>query len=147
MLTPREELTRLTEVLFSLHSHLTVWKNLSAVETGLSPLQLNVIEVLGHNYSLGIKEVAEKLGVTPGSLSVMINRLEKKELVKCKPSEQDRRSVRIFLTDRGKKVFLARYKQQLEFINNKIKSLNKNDRENITSSFGIMLSLIRNENT
>ena len=142
-MTHKEELTILTESLFDLHNSLTVWKNLSAAGSGLSPPQINVLEVIGNNYTLKMKELALKLGVTTGSLSVMIDRLEKKGLVNRKPSEDDRRSTMVYLTGTGRTAFLSRYMQQLEFINKNLKKLDEFDRKLISTSIKKLLRLIQ----
>ncbi|MFN2269041.1 MAG: MarR family winged helix-turn-helix transcriptional regulator [Desulfonatronovibrio sp.] len=48
-----------------------------------------------------MKELAEKMGVTTGTLIVLVERLEDAEMVERKPHESDRRSIRVLLTDKG----------------------------------------------
>ncbi|MDT8440269.1 MAG: MarR family transcriptional regulator [Desulfuromonadales bacterium] len=77
----------------------------------LTPNQMHAIEIIGHEKSLRMKELAEKLGVTTGTLTVTVDRLEQKGLIERQPHETDRRSYRVVLTAEGKKHF----KRQHEF--------------------------------
>jgi len=52
------------------------WEHAVVKESGLTPVQMHAIEILGHQESLRMKELAHKLGVTTGTLTVMIDRLE-----------------------------------------------------------------------
>jgi DNA-binding MarR family transcriptional regulator len=49
-------------------------------------------------------DVADQLGVTPPTASRMIERLVRKRLVRRARSQQDRRTVRVHLTDAGRQV-------------------------------------------
>lgn len=56
-----------------------------------------------------VSEVASLLGLKSTSLSRMLNNLEEEELIYRKSSKSDRRSVKVYLTDKGKeKRHLAR---------------------------------------
>lgn len=46
-----------------------------------------------------MKELAERLGVTTGTLTVAVDKLEKPGLVERKPHDTDRRSYFVILTD------------------------------------------------
>lgn len=139
----QKQLTNLTELFFDLHSCMTVWKNISSAQSGLSPSQINALEIIGHNYSLKMKGLAARLGVTRGSLSVMIDRLEEKGFVSRKAAEDDRRSTMVFLTEKGRSVFLSRYKQQLEFINKSLKGLGRADKETLHTALAKILNQIQ----
>lgn len=48
-----------------------------------------------------MKELAARMGVTTGTLTVLVDRLEDKQLVVRRPHEHDRRSILVALTQRG----------------------------------------------
>lgn len=87
------------------YEKLSSWEHKIVRGTELTPNQMHAIEIIGHENSLRMKELAEKLGVTTGTLTVTVDRLEQKGLIQRQPHEKDRRSFRIILTDRGKKHF------------------------------------------
>ena len=79
--------------------------------------QMHTVEIIGHNKDMRMKELAERLGVTTGTLTVGVDKLEKLGLVERKPHESDRRSWLIVLTDAGKQMYEQHYKYHQEFTN------------------------------
>lgn len=83
------------------YEKLSNWEHEVVRDSDLTPGQMHAIEIVGHEGSLRMKELAEKLGVTTGTLTVAVDRLEKKGLLERKPHETDRRSYRVVLTAAG----------------------------------------------
>lgn len=69
---------------------------------GLTTSQFGVLESLLHLGPLCQKEIAEKLLVSGGNITMVIDNLEKRGLVKRIRSDQDRRYFNIELTHKGK---------------------------------------------
>ena len=87
-------------------------KDVSHIRTlGLTGSQFDVIATLGDTEGMSCKELSEKTLVTKGTLTGVLDRLEKKGLVERVPSREDRRSTYIRLTPKGdahfRKVFPA----------------------------------------
>lgn len=87
------------------YEKLSSWEHEVVRGSNLTPNQMHAIEIIGHEKSLRMKELAEKLGVTTGTLTVTVDRLEQKGLLERQPHETDRRSYRVVLTPDGKKHF------------------------------------------
>ena len=49
------------------------------------------------------KELAARLHIKPATMTVMLNRLEKSEMIKRCPDDDDRRVSRVYLTEKGRK--------------------------------------------
>ena len=71
-------------------------------EYGLTPPQFGIIEALHHLGPLSLGELAEKLLVTGGNVTYVMDRLEDQGLVYRERSPQDRRVVQAKLTRKGK---------------------------------------------
>ena len=71
------------------------------MEYGLTTPQFGVLEALYHLGPLPLGELAEKLLVTGGNITYVMDRLEEQGLVVRERSAQDRRVVRARLTDVG----------------------------------------------
>jgi DNA-binding MarR family transcriptional regulator len=97
-----EELTRL---LIEFYERFSSWEQGVVRETGLTLPQMHTLEIIGATGNLRMKEVAEKMGVTTGSLTVLVDRLVRAGLVERKPDAKDRRSIRVGLTPDGQKHF------------------------------------------
>lgn len=67
-----------------------------------SQTQGKTLKILYVKGSMSQKEMQEKLGVQPGTISEIINKLERKELVTRHTDPADRRRVILSLTEKGK---------------------------------------------
>ncbi len=72
---------------------------------GLTGSQFDVIATLGDTEGMMCKELSEKTLVTKGTLTGVLDRLEKKSLVERIPSREDRRCFIIRLTTKGDDLF------------------------------------------
>src|SRR5229473_2064277 len=76
-------------------------KSLNVSRTGLGDSDFRVLEVLLHKGPLPVNTIGPKVWLTPGSISVAVDRLEKKALVKRK-NTNDRRVRLVELTAEGR---------------------------------------------
>jgi len=72
---------------------------------GLTGSQFDVIATLGDTEGMTCRELSEKTLVTKGTLTGVLDRLEKKGLVERIPSREDRRCFIIRLTTKGDDLF------------------------------------------
>ena len=73
-------------------------------ESGLGLSDFAVLEVLLHKGPLPVNVIGPKVNLTPGSISVAVERLVAKGLVSRAESSRDRRVRNVALTPRGKSV-------------------------------------------
>ncbi|MBL4934643.1 MarR family transcriptional regulator [Clostridium sp. YIM B02515] len=59
------------------------------------------------------KELAEKLAIKPATITVMIGRMEKAELITRKQDSEDQRISRVYITEKGREIC----KQSMEIVN------------------------------
>ncbi len=109
-----EHLEELTQSLVEFYERFSSWEQGVVKETGLTLPQMHTLEVLGTAGPLRMKELAEKMGVTTGALTVHIDRLVRAGLVLRKPNAEDRRSYLIHLTPEGEAHFAEHHKLHLE---------------------------------
>ena len=76
-------------------------KTLSSSQTGLGDSDFRVLEALLHKGPLPVNTIGPKVWLTPGSISVAVDRLEKTALVKRKNTD-DRRVRLVELTPKGR---------------------------------------------
>jgi len=84
---------------------------------GLYPAQSWIIKFLYHQEAQTQVELASKLKVTPATISAMLKRMERDELIYRKRSVEDHRVTHVFLTDKGK--------EQVELIEEAFKEINQ----------------------
>ncbi len=71
-------------------------------ESDLTPNQLGVLEALLHLGPLTLRDLGRKILTSPGNLTDVIDKLERRKLVRRTICPEDRRSVRVALTEEGR---------------------------------------------
>ncbi|HJV80419.1 MarR family transcriptional regulator [Noviherbaspirillum sp.] len=74
-------------------------------ELGLTPGQFSVMSVLAKGTDISCKALGQQAGITKGTLTGIVDRLEQKGLARRSTSPQDRRSSVVNLTDEGRVTF------------------------------------------
>ena len=74
-------------------------------ELGLTPSQFDVVSTLGNTSGMNMKDLAAATLVTKGTLTGIIDRLEKKGIVRREVPPENRRSFTVLLTDEGEALF------------------------------------------
>src|SRR6266480_1105819 len=102
------------------HVFLVLWKAARALqayaEKSVSELEIGgsdfaVLEALLHKGPLPVNEIGKKVLLTSGSMTVAVDRLEKKGLVERRAHGTDRRARIVHLTKEGKKLITRAYTQ------------------------------------
>ena len=70
-------------------------------EIGIQQGQMPIIMIVYRNNGCSQKEIAERMGVTPPTVNVSIQRLEKADIVCRKRDDKDQRIMRVYLTENG----------------------------------------------
>lgn len=101
------------------------------VEYDLTVPQFGVLEALHHLGPLSLGELAEKLLVTGGNITYVMDRLEAQGLVYRERSDADRRVVKAFLTDEGRERIAAVFPGHAAFIHDLMSVLEPDERETL----------------
>jgi MarR family 2-MHQ and catechol resistance regulon transcriptional repressor len=80
-------------------------------ETGLGLSDFGVLEVLLHKGSLPVNTIGPIVDLTPGSISIAVDRLVAKGLVSRAESAEDRRVRIVALTPRGKDLIVSAFRK------------------------------------
>lgn len=102
---------KLAHQIIEFYEKLSSWEHSVVKGSELTPGQMHAIEIIGHEKSLRMKELAEKLGVTTGTLTVTVDNLERRGFLTRQPHATDRRSYLVVLTEKGDELF----RQHLDF--------------------------------
>ena len=76
-------------------------------DQGLTPTQLGVLEALLHLGPLGQRVLGEKLLMSGGNITTVVDNLERRELVRRERSGDDRRNVTVHLTTDGRRLIAS----------------------------------------
>jgi DNA-binding MarR family transcriptional regulator len=105
---------KLSNVVVEFYEKLSSWEHSVVKDTGLTLPQMHTIEVLGSSEPMRMKELAEKMGITTGTLTVNIDKLVKLGYVVRKPNEADKRSYYVALSDEGEEIYSRHHALHLE---------------------------------
>jgi len=100
-------------------------------EYDLTAPQFGVLEALYHLGPLSLGELAEKLLVTGGNVTYVMDRLEAQGLVVRERSGDDRRVVKAHLTSKGRATISGVFPGHVEFVNGLVKGLDVGEREGL----------------
>lgn len=109
-----DRIERLSQLLVEFYERFSSWEQGVVRETGLTLPQMHTLEILGSSGRLRMKELAGKMGVTTGALTVLVDRLVRAGLVVREPNEDDRRSIRVRLTAAGELHFQEHHRLHLQ---------------------------------
>ena len=108
-----------------IHKHL--------VAAGLTLSQFAVLEALYHLGPLYQREIGQKLLRSSGNITMVIDNLEKRKLVKRKRNQEDRRSFIIHLTDEGQNLISNIFPSHAEVIANEMDVLTAEEQQTLGS--------------
>lgn len=106
----REQKNFLNDYLANVFNNIVLLEQEILEKTGFKNISIKEMHVLeaifwAENKAMNnMKSVAEKLCISAGALSVSVNTLVKKGYVKRENDKNDRRIIRIYLTDEGKRL-------------------------------------------
>src|SRR5258706_15294405 len=102
-------------------------QSLSLSRAGLGESDFRVLEVLLHKGPLPVNTIGPKVWLTPGSISVAVDRLEKKALVKRKNTD-DRRVRLVELTAKGRALITRTFREHAAAMEEAASVLSKEER-------------------
>src|SRR5579884_2634768 len=95
----------------------------------LNMQELRLVEFLGNEGPRMMRELDEYLTVAVNSVTSIVDNLERKELVRRHRSEQDRRVVRVELTDPGREVYQSLVEVNLRLFRSMLGALTEDEQE------------------
>jgi DNA-binding MarR family transcriptional regulator len=95
----------LNHELFTFFNGFSSWENSVIKTSDLTVSEAHAIEILGTYGQMKMKNLAQYLGVTTGTTTVTVDRLEKKDYARRESVKEDRRVHLITLTEKGQHAF------------------------------------------
>jgi Transcriptional regulators len=100
----------------------------SIKQTKLGDSDFRVLEVLLHKGPLPVNTIGPKVWLTPGSISVAVDRLVKKGLVARKEHSRDRRVRQVELTPKGRALITRGFREHAAAMENVARPLSTKER-------------------
>jgi MarR family 2-MHQ and catechol resistance regulon transcriptional repressor len=105
--------------------------NINLSNAGLTESQFNVLDALYHLGPLTQKQLGKKLLKSGGNITMVIDNLEKRNLVKRRRGERDRRVFFVDLTLQGKRQVENILPKQVSRIKNEMSTLSKGEQNEL----------------
>ena len=96
---------------------------------GLTASQFGALECLGHLGPMTIGGLSKKMLVSGGNMTVVIDNLEKENLVERVRDKSDRRAVHVQLTKKGRRVFNKVFPEHAEYVTKLVSVLSPEEQE------------------
>ena len=122
-----KELLDTVITLTQVNSYFTKVLNEHISEFGLNLTDFSVLDLLFQKGEQTTQKIGEKILVTSGSITYILNKLEKMGLICRNKSETDKRIILIRLTDEGRKAIFEILPLQIEKINEIFSNFTKED--------------------
>lgn len=100
-------------------------------ELGLTPPQFDVIATLGNTRGMPMYKLGEETLTTKGTLTGIIDRLEKKGLVHRQVRSEDRRCFNVVLTPKGERLFETVFPAHIAHLKERFGRMNERERERL----------------
>ena len=100
-------------------------------EAGLHPGQMPLTTGLYKKEGVTQKEIADRLGIKPSTINVMIGRLEKREFVIRKQDPEDQRRSLVYLTEHGRQIYEKISEATVEVKNQVMKTFTEEEKEEL----------------
>lgn len=117
------------------HSHLS--------KENLSFGQFAVLEALYHLGSLYQKDIARKILKTPRNITMIVDNLEKRKLVKRERDDDDRRLFNVHLTNEGRHLFKRVFPRHVESLEKEMGILEASELETLGNLCRVLGTRIR----
>ncbi len=131
-------LTELNNLLTEFYDRMSSWEMSVVKETGYSLAQIHTLEVLGSHGAMRMKELANRLGITTGTLTVQVEKLVQAGLIERQSIEGDRRSVLVSLTAQGREVFREHNSLHLTLTEDLTRHLSPDQRQSLSQMLALM---------
>ncbi|SFJ51145.1 MarR family winged helix-turn-helix transcriptional regulator [Thermoflavimicrobium dichotomicum] len=99
---------------------------------GLNPTEFGVLDLLYHKGPQPLQQIGEKILISSGNITYVVDKLEKKCLLVRKPCLKDRRVIYAELTEKGKSFFASVFPKHKAVIQQAVSGLDEQEKEVVT---------------
>jgi DNA-binding MarR family transcriptional regulator len=124
-------LDELTHELFTFFNGFSSWESSVIRSSDLTVSEAHAIEILGTYGQMNMRSLAQKSGVTTGTTTVTVDRLEKKGYATRESVKEDRRVFLITLTEKGRQAFEEHHQYHTKLTEQVMAALSEEENEQL----------------
>lgn len=133
-----QNIEQLSQLLTEFYDKMSSWEQSVVRETGYSLAQVHTIEVLGVHGAMRMKELADKLSITTGTLTVQVDKLVSAQLIERLPHPTDRRAIVVSLTEKGSEIHHHHNQLHLDLVQDLTRNIDSKEQELLISAMSKM---------
>jgi len=126
-----KEIEQLNHTIIEFYEKLSSWEQSVVRGKGFTLPQVHIVEILGVHGAMRMKELADKIGVTTGTLTVQVDKMVNADLILRRPHESDRRSILVELTKKGGEMYKEHDSLHLDLTQDITAGLDDTERRNL----------------
>lgn len=111
----------------------------------ITPPQFNALLLLSEHGDMTIGELGSKMYLASSTATDLIDRMERNLLVERVRDENDRRVVRLHMTDKGKQMILEVLESRKRYLDNLLTHVDQEDQEKLVNSLSKIYDLMKDE--
>ncbi|MBQ4890298.1 MarR family transcriptional regulator [Shewanella sp. MMG014] len=131
----------LNQTITEFYDKMSSWEQSVVKETGYSLAQTHTIEVLGNFGALRMNALAQKLGITTGTLTVQVDKLVKLGLMVRCADPKDGRATLLNLTEEGLAIHRQHHQLHVELMQDLTLEMSPSEAETLISAMQKMNKL------
>ena len=112
----------------------TTLKELFDLSVNISISQFYVLLAVFHDNGCKMRALAEEMSLTPATITGLVDRLERRGLVRRQHDKQDRRAIIVWLAEKGREFMLDFEKKKNEYLATVLKKVSPEIREKLVHS-------------
>ena len=126
-----------------MHRSMRGWTQF-AKTTGLSMPQFSILMQLHHKGPCGMSEISERFDISNAAASQLVEKLVQSEHIERAEDPSDRRAKVLQLTDKGKELIEAGFKERYKWMEELVSNLKAEEREKVVDALTILTETARN---
>ncbi len=107
--------------------------------------QFSALQILIYNGNMTIGELSQKMALACSTITDLIDRMEKAELVVRKKDEKDKRVVRIEVLPYGYEILEKVLNKRIEFLNGKLSDFSEEDKSRLSMGLETLYNAMKQE--
>jgi len=129
MTSPQDNSLELFIVLARAYNWITAHPMRHVREYGMNLTEFGVLDLLYHQGPQPLQRIGVKILISSGNITYVVDKLERKGLLKRNPSDKDRRVIFAEITDRGRAFMDDVFPRHAEVIRYAMSGLNHEEKE------------------
>lgn len=120
-------------VLARAYNSVMAHSNRSIQSHGLNSTEFGVLDVLYHKGALPLQKIGEKVLISSGNITYVVDKLQKKNLLVRRASSEDRRVIYAELTEEGTRLFEHIFPEHIQRIKDAVGGLDEEEKRQVSA--------------